>query len=385
MSFSPVVRTLSAVGPGHVVLGELVRRGPSSRTALAARLGLSAASLTRLATPLVAGGVLRETAGAVGEGGGRPARPLEVVPEALTLVGVAVTGSSVTAVRTGLDLVVLDRAEQDLGGTSPAEVAAAVIAQVAAVAPPETGGPDLVGVSLGGWVEDGVVRRAPFLGWTEPVDLVAALACLEAPVVLDNDLVALTRGEHWCGVGRDLDRFAVLTVGAGVGFGTVVHDQVVDGPDAGLGLFAHVPVGVTGISCARGHEGCASAVLATSELTAALLAAGCASYDEGLDRAAAGDPDARAVVDVAGAALGRLAGTLANVLLTPHVLLTGEGARLAEVAADAVTAGVAQLREPAAEPLALTVRPGDFADYARGAAVSALQEALRLRGARARR
>ena len=65
------------------------------------------------------------------------------------------------------------------------------------------------------------------------------LVALTLPVVVDNDVLSLTRAEQWFGTARRCDHFAVLTIGEGVGFGLVVHDEVVDRPDAGIGLLGH--------------------------------------------------------------------------------------------------------------------------------------------------
>ena len=49
------------------------------------------------------------------------------------------------------------------------------------------------------------------------------------PAALANDLAALMEAEHWFGDGRSVEHFAVLTIGASVGGGLVVHDRLVTG------------------------------------------------------------------------------------------------------------------------------------------------------------
>ena len=62
------------------------------------------------------------------------------------------------------------------------------------------------------------------------------------PTVVDNDVMALTRAQSWFGYGRGLDRFAVITIGVGIGLGIVIHGELVESPDAGLGLAQHFPL-----------------------------------------------------------------------------------------------------------------------------------------------
>jgi predicted NBD/HSP70 family sugar kinase len=83
-----------------------------------------------------------------------------------------------------------------------------------------------LGISIGGQVADHViVSQAPFLHWTDVPLRDMVENATGVPTVVENDLIALTEAEHWFGAGRGLDRFAVVTVGAGVGYGLVVRGQ----------------------------------------------------------------------------------------------------------------------------------------------------------------
>ncbi|MEU0522248.1 ROK family transcriptional regulator [Streptomyces niveus] len=380
-------------GAGHAVALEVLLHGPLSRSELARRLDLSAGSLTRLAKPLLDSGLLVESgtgqeprAGRASRAGhepraGRPTRPLDVVADAHHFIGVKITHEDAHAVLTTLRAEVVASARAELPGRrDPASVVTvlrslvtALVAQLAPKAPHITA----AGVSLGGRVADvATVVEAPFLEWDDAVPLGAVLSdALGIPTAVDNDLLALTRAEHWFGAARGRDRFAVLTVGAGIGYGLVVHDRVVDSPDAGVGLLGHFPLDPLGPLCPRGHRGCATAMLSIASVSAA-ASVGLrreVGYDECLDLAAAGDPVARPLVMASGRALGRLIAAVANLTLTTQIVLTGEGVRLAEVAHEALRDGLAYDRDPRAAAVSLDVRPVDFARWARGAAVTAIQ------------
>ena len=96
-------------------------------------------------------------------------------------------------------------------------------------------------------------------------------------------------------------------------------------------------------------------------------------YDDVLDLALAGDPAAGQIVADAGRALGRLIALAANLTMPERVVLSGEGVRLVEVARPQIDEALAANRDPQASPLDLDVRPGDFTQWARGAAVIAIQ------------
>lgn len=83
--------------------------------------------------------------------------------------------------------------------------------------------------------DDGTVLRAPFLQWRNVPLGRLVQERTGMPVAVENDVVALTVGEQWFGAGRGISSFAVLTIGAGVGYGLVIDDRVIAPVDTGLG------------------------------------------------------------------------------------------------------------------------------------------------------
>ena len=83
-----------------------------------------------------------------------------------------------------------------------------------------------IGIGVGGLVEhQAVVGESPFLLWRDVplAGLVEERTGL--PVVVENDVAALVEAETWFGAGRGLDRFVVLTIGAGLGYGLVGSNE----------------------------------------------------------------------------------------------------------------------------------------------------------------
>lgn len=363
--------------PTRELAREVLIHGPIARGDLGRRLGLSPASLTRLSKPLLDDGFFIETAERAPSGVGRPVRPLDVRVDAQWHVGVKLTGDQAFGVATDLRASVLAECVVDLPGHDLAQVVAAVTDLVALLeAEVDDGAPSAIGVSVGGQVRDSrVVTRAPFLGWRD-IDLGASLdARLGLPVVVANDVVALTEAEHWFGLGRGLDDFAVITVGAGVGYGLVVHGRQMLTADTGLGLGGHFPLDPDGPWCPEGHRGCSSAMLSIPSIRAA-VADGLGrevSYDDVLALAGAGDPVACAVLDTAGRALGRLIAAVANLTMVGSVVLAGEGVGLVPVARESIDAALRADRDPEATSVVLLIGPPDFGAWARGAAAVAIQ------------
>jgi len=382
---------------GRELVREVLIHGPIARAELGRRLGLSPASLTRLSKPFLDSGLFVEGAVELAGAVGRPARPLDVQADLQRFVGVKLTGDQAFGVLTDLRARALGEHVADLAGRSPEEVVEALVAVVRELTASSGGsgsgvgvagleGLAGVGVSIGGKVTgQRTVLRATFLAWRE-VDLGGMLAeRLGVPVVVENDVVALTEAERWFGLGRGVDDFAVVTVGAGVGYGLVVHGRQVITPDTGLGLGGHVPLDPTGPICVDGHRGCSTAMLSTTSMcaSAAVGLGRPVAYDELLALAASGDPVAVQVVGTAGRSLGRMVAAVANLTMVGTVVLSGEGVGLVDVpvAATELRAGIAADRDPDASEVRVLTGAADFGAWARGAAAVAVQARIGALGA----
>lgn len=356
---------------------EVLIHGPISRSELGRRLGLSPASLTRLSKPFLDRGLFIEAPELVQGPAGRPARLLDVRADAGRFAGVKLTSDGAFGTLTDLRATVLDTAERPLPGHEVSQSIAAICEVLAEVADgEEIAG---LGVSIGGNVSGGrTVTRAPFLEWKNVALADELERELGVPVSVENDVTALAIAEQWFGEVRGTPAFAVVTIGAGVGYGLVIHDRVVNTPDTGLGLGGHLPLDPTGPVCPAGHRGCATAMLSIAGLTGQLTAAfgRPVSYDEVIDLARGGDPAAVTVTRASGRALGRMIASIANLAMVDTVVLSGEGIGLWEVVEPAVREALTADRDPDAADVRIHVDNAGFNAWARGAAAVAIQASL---------
>ncbi|WP_020134743.1 ROK family transcriptional regulator [Streptomyces sp. 351MFTsu5.1] len=357
---------------------EVLVHGPLSRTELARRLDLSAGSLTRLTKPLIESGLLIE----VPETGtpaevrqGRPSQPLDVVAESGSFLGFKITEDMVYGVVTTLRSDIVARRDRPLTSHDPAEVAdllAEMTDELAREHPRLAG----IGIGVGGLVrERAVVGESPFLHWRDvPLgQLVEERTGL--PVVVENDVAALVEAETWFGAGRGLDRFVVLTIGAGIGYGLVLGGRRVPCAEEDRGFGRHWIIDPNGPLTPEGARGSAVSLLAIPSIRYQVRAATGRdhTYEEILALAAAGEPMPARVIDEAGRALGVLVAQIANFAMPQKILLAGEGVGLMDVAAGTVEDAVRAHRHPLAAPIDLETKVSDFHDWARGAAVLAIQ------------
>lgn len=359
----------------RAVYRDLLRFGPRSRSALTTRLGLSAPTVTRVTRDLLDAGRLHQL-GAVVRAKGRPHEPLDIEENlGPRFIGVKVTADDVHAVVTTVRGNVLEELVLPLEDTSPASVVDTILAPVEALveAHPRLAG---VGVSLGGPVaERRVVLSSYLLGWSTQFDLATALeARLDLPVVVENDLVAMVNGLHWFGIGRSYGSFAVLTVGAGIGASTVIDGRLVEGRHHVAGLTGRQSIGqrADGTPLPLRDVASTDSIVRRARATAALAA------DEGIEDltrgAAAGEPAALEVAGELARSLAAAAAGLVAIVDPEAIVLGGENVDLVRAAGPVFEQTLRGAVAAAQQDLVVRVLSGDFDEWARGAAVIAIQE-----------
>ena len=102
------------------------------------------------------------------------------------------------------------------------------------------------GVAVPGLVDPaaGIVLTAGNLsGWVDvPLrDLIATQ--LEVPVAIERDAAAAALGERWRGAARELQHFAFLALGTGIGVGIVIQGQLYRGAHNAAGELGDLVVG----------------------------------------------------------------------------------------------------------------------------------------------
>lgn len=356
------------------VLRELIIHGAGSRVDIAGKLDLSRASLTRIVRELVDLGFLTEGAAQHIATRGRPRELIHLRPEAAQFVGVKLTGDHAYVVLTDLGATVVAEAAERLDDRDPERVADQILRMAAPMldAAPL---PAALGVALAGTVSerDGTsyVEHSHFLGWeaTPFADILAARTPL--PITITNDVVALTGAHHWFGAGVGHESLVVYGLGAGIGCGLVVLDEVVTGAHGRSGHVGHARMGVHGARCESGHTDCVHSFVTMGAIE---HNAGVA-YPVALERARAGEDRASAAFRLAARALGISIAENVNAIDPEKVLVTGEGVDMMELAPDELRDALAEHLEQVDPASVVIERPAfSFAHYARGAAIAAMRD-----------
>jgi glucokinase len=115
-----------------------------------------------------------------------------------------------------------------------------------------------IGVAVPGLVDAGagiVLTAGNLHGWSRvPLrDLLASR--LHVPVVIEHDANAAALGERWRGAARNMDNFAFVALGTGIGVGIVVNGRLYRGAHHAVGELGDLVVGREFLGQERGGQG----------------------------------------------------------------------------------------------------------------------------------
>ncbi|MFP7761718.1 ROK family protein [Marisediminicola sp. LYQ85] len=358
------------------VLLDVLIHGSRSRADLARRTGMSRTSLSRITRDLVDLGLISEGEASAPSGRGRPAEMVHLRPDAARFIGIKLTGEALYAAISDLHANVLETVEVELESRAVGDVVA-LMASIIADLRSRFDRIAAVGVCLAGDVEEvdgrSLLIGSDFLGWDE-VPLVGLVeAATGLPAAVSNDVQALTVAHHWFGAGLGCRSLVVIGLGAGIGSGIVVNDQLVYGSRGHSGKVGHTIVSEAGTRCSRGHESCASGFVT---IPAILHNAGTGDFEATLALAGEGEARASRAITSAARALGEVVANLVNLVNPERVVITGEGLEIARAGADAFSNAVSARLDPATVSVPIVLEDFDFGDYAWAASIGAIRRVV---------
>lgn len=323
--------------------------GTLSRTDLAERTGLTAATMTNVVRRLMDAGLVHD-AGRLQQGRGQPRRMLALSPTAWYAVGVQLDRTTTTVVV--VDFTGAQVTHVGLRGTGsrgPEDSVRAVVAHVRdLIASANIPRERILGLGLATHGpqdrERGMLLTSePTPDWLEYPLSSALSSQLGLPVLLENDATAAAIGVQRVGV-LPTDTFGLIYLANGVGGAVVVGGEPYRGRASNAVEIGHLPLTGGGRPCVCGNVGCVQAEggpAATVEqaLTDASLVERLALVGSGDDILAdferlarasrAGDESAIALLARSGAQIGEAAVALVNLFDLDTVVLSGPALRTA--------------------------------------------------------
>jgi N-acetylglucosamine repressor len=387
----------------------VLRTGSVSRADVVRTTGLSPATVSAIVAELIESDLVNE----VGQGksrGGRPPLVLRINDDRNYAVGLKLhaRGISVAVTDVRAEVLYSEMTELDWGpmgddsalsarsvaADDPASVLDRIclaIEEAADRAGVGMGKVVGIGIGLAGLVDvaTGISRYSPTFGWADVPVAGPISKRLGRPVLVDNDVNALTVAEQWFGRGHGVDDFVVVSVGDGVGAGIVVDGNLYRGADGAAGEIGHLAVAGSTVTCRCGRTGCLEAV-SSDEAVKAYVAEALErgetsdrlgtnplllSMAEVRDAAEEGDPVARGALEKAGRMLGLGIASLVNLLNPRLVILSGEGTLAGPLRWEAAIAAVRERCFAGIDRnVDFFVDPVDDVAWARGAACIVLGE-----------
>lgn len=237
----------------------ILRRGHVSRAEIAALIGLSQGSVTKITAELRRAGFIVEAQSSLIERDpGRPRVPVAIDRSTFRFAGVHIglRRSTVGLVDLAGELVIERVAEhRSLDPAAVLREARGLLQSAHRAA----GGTILgAGVCAGGWVDQhrGLLREHAALGWSD-VPLREAVGQLDVPVIVDSSVRALALANSRFGAGRDSSNMLYLFVGNIVGAAHLVDGRAAPGRESAAGTIDHLPVGPrSGLRCSCGRHNC---------------------------------------------------------------------------------------------------------------------------------
>ena len=184
-----------------------------------------------------------------------------------------------------------------------------------------------IGVAATGWPDPntGVIVEATdgIKGWkgTHLGPYLAKGSGLKVSV--ENDANALAVAEKTFGLAKDVDNFAVITLGTGVGGGCYVNNRLMRGSHMVANAIGHITVVPGGLPCQCGLLGCVESYVSAAALVRSVNLAGIFTAQDVITRASEGDPLARSAIEVLAGHLAAGCAAVVNLLDPEMIVLAG--------------------------------------------------------------
>lgn len=237
------------------ILDVLQERGPLTRTDVAAAVGLSSPTVTRIVSKLLDERLILEKEWGDSKGGRRPAL-IEFNRRAGLIVGFDLSDVNLRCAVLDLDGEAVARETFPLApGPATLEDVLHVIRTLLAHKYCEP----IVGISIGvpGITRDrdGVVAWSARFGWRNLPLKAIIEEKFGVPTFVENSANLAALGEHWRGAGRQVQNLICISIGPGIGAGIILKGELFRGERDGAGEIGYLVLDEDDISQGPGGRG----------------------------------------------------------------------------------------------------------------------------------
>lgn len=254
----------------RLILEQVRRREPISRSEIVDATGLSKAAVSSIVAELMDAGLVEEI-GSQSTAIGRPRILLSLIPDAAYTVGAELTNQECRVILTNLRAEPVARFVQPVSSTDLSVEALLDILKSSVQRVTEGIDPDEIlalGLCVPGIVDPatGQVAFSVLLPWRNVALGQAAAQHFSYPVAVFSRGNAATWGERWYGTGQTATNMLYVRVGTGIVGGLVINGQPYLGRGFGAGELGHITVQPDGALCRCGNQGCLATVATVDAL-----------------------------------------------------------------------------------------------------------------------
>ena len=320
----------------QAVLETIFRKGPITRPEIAAATNLSKPTVSAAVNRLEQGGLVHAAGRRAGQRGRNPVAYV-VSSRAGFVVGADIGGSNVRVAAADLFGEPICDLKRPTAKESSRAVGAQILEMVSEVidrASVVHGRPLTLGISAPGIVDQTSGRVTSLAynvvpeGGFDPLEVIRDR--FDLPVLVENNVNLAAVGERWFGLARGVSTVVFIAIGAGIGMGIIIDDELVRGAHGAAGEIGYLPlVGDPFNPRHRLHGGLEDEIGAAGIVAAFNEQRGpddpeSSSVHDVFDLAAAGNVAARSVVDHVAARLGTAIATVCAIL-DPELIVLGGG------------------------------------------------------------
>jgi predicted NBD/HSP70 family sugar kinase len=323
----------------QAVLETIFREGPITRPEISAATTLSKPTVSAAVSRLEHAGLVRAAGTRPGQRGRKPVAYV-VSNRAGFVIGGDIGGTNLRVAAADLfGEPICDRKQPTTkdGSRAVGVQVLEMISEVIDQAGASHGRPLALGISAPGVIDQSSGRVTSLAynvtpeGGFDPLEVIRDR--FDVPVLVDNNVNLAAVGEKWFGLARGISTLVYIAIGAGIGMGVIIDNELVRGAHGAAGEIGYLPlVGDPFHPRHRLHGGLEDEVAASGILAAfkARRDGGgeggddLSSAHEVFELAAGGDPIAGAVVDDVASLLGAAIATVCSIL-DPELVVLGGG------------------------------------------------------------
>jgi predicted NBD/HSP70 family sugar kinase len=366
----------------QIILNHLRVHGPTSRSTIVKKTGLSAGAVSDITNELIGINYIFEQSTGKSSGGRKPIF-LALNADVGFVVGIKLMETKITFAITNFLAEVIAIKHVEYLPEEPSKIIKFIAELVDSFIDEKGLSKDKllgVGIGLAGIIDSiaGILQHSPYINWNN-IPIVEMLSHeLNVPIRIDNDVNTFTLTELWFGKGRNIDHFFSVTVGRGIGLGIVTNGNIYRG-QGGAGELGHTVVSPGGRICECGKKGCLETFISDPALLNEAQQLGILTEKQTIGDLAKlalnGNNQALKIISSAGEILGNTLANLANIFDPEFIIVGGEGLHLGDTFIESLKEAFENSTMPALRGrTTIKIDHVDDIAWARGAAGLILQE-----------